>query len=257
VEHASLPRSFFEALAMLAAGGMRAGTFLAAQASMLAVLFEQILEIQDPEPHDAPLNMAIDEALLQRATQPTLRIYGWRERALSLGYFSRHAEAEETAAGRTMVRRWTGGGLVEHGDDITYTLIVPTGSHLLRHNAAESYRLIHEGIAQWLNAHGLQAHVLAALPADAAASACFVRPVQYDILARERKIAGAAQRRTRWGLLHQGSIQAPVEMRAHTGTLAAVFGGEVARGEITVEIQESAEQIARDRYATDAWLRKF
>jgi len=224
---------------------------------MFPVLFEQILEIHDPEPHDAPLNMAIDEALLQCATQPILRIYGWREPALSLGYFSRYTEAEQTAAGRTMVRRWTGGGLVEHGEDITYTLIVPTGASFLRHNALESYRLIHEHIAQWLRANGLKADVIAENAAGGAASACFVRPVQYDIVAQGVKIAGAAQRRTRWGLLHQGSIQAPAEIRRNTKTLFEAFTHKTAMGQITAEVQHHAEQIAHDRYATDAWLRKF
>src|SRR2546423_1117404 len=36
---------------------------------------------------------------------------------------------------------------------------------------------------------------------------CFANPVRADVLLDGRKIAGAAQRRTTRGLLHQGSIQ--------------------------------------------------
>ena len=126
---------------------------------ILSVLFEQIIEVVDPEPHSAALNMALDEALLQRALEPTLRVYRWSEPAVSLGYFSRFAEAEKAAAGRAMVRRWTGGGLVEHGDDITYTLIVPRDAAFFEYTPLDSYRLIHERIARWLSESGLRADV--------------------------------------------------------------------------------------------------
>ena len=53
------------------------------------MLFEEIIEIIDPEPHDAALNMAIDEALLQTASLPLLRVYRWSRPAVSVGYFGR------------------------------------------------------------------------------------------------------------------------------------------------------------------------
>jgi lipoate-protein ligase A len=74
----------------------------------------------DPEPKAAALNMAVDEALLISATAPILRFYRWRAPALSFGYFGRYAEVDNQAGGREIVRRWTGGGIVLHGDDLTY-----------------------------------------------------------------------------------------------------------------------------------------
>jgi lipoate-protein ligase A len=219
----------------------------------MAVLFEQIIEVHDPEPHAAALNMALDEALLQHATTPTLRVYGWRARALSLGYFSRFAEAQRTAAGRETVRRWTGGGLVEHGDDLTYTLIVPRTAGFFQHAPLDSYRLIHERIAQWLRARGMDATV-APGSAEDSSSACFASHVRYDVVAGTTKIAGAAQRRTRWGLLHQGSIQLPL---ADAQGLAEAFAAVVQRTSITPERIQAARQIAEQKYATEDWLRKF
>jgi len=218
------------------------------------VLFEQIMEIHDPEPHDAPLNMAIDEALLQRASMPTLRVYGWRERALSLGYFSRYVEAERLAAGREMVRRWTGGGLVEHGEDITYTLIVPRDAAFFQHAPLESYRMIHETIAEWLQAHGISGRV-APSSAEESSGACFAAHVRYDIVAGNVKLAGAAQRRTRWGLLHQGSILLPG--KTATADLAGTFAREIQHTDIATEVLQTAQQIAEQKYATTDWLRKF
>jgi len=218
------------------------------------VLFEQIREIHDPEPHDAPLNMAIDEVLLQRATMPTLRVYRWREPALSLGYFSHFADAERAAAGRAMVRRWTGGGLVEHGEDITYTLIVPRDVAFFQHAPLESYRLIHETIAEWLQRSGISGRV-APSSAEEHSGACFAAHVRYDIVDGNAKLAGAAQRRTRWGLLHQGSILLPGRMTG--GDLAEMFSTNIERTSLAPSIVQSAHQIAGQKYATSEWLRKF
>jgi len=221
------------------------------------VLFEHLIEVHDPEPHSAALNMALDEALLQGAPAPTLRIYGWREPAVSLGYFSRFAEAERTAAGREMVRRWTGGGLVEHGDDITYTLIVPRAAALFQYAPLETYRLVHERIARWLAEQGIPAHV-APSSAEEKSGACFASHVRYDIVAGAAKLAGAAQRRTRWGLLHQGSIHLPATVRNQRASgLAKTFAPDIQQTDITPATLHAAEQIARQKYATEGWLRKF
>lgn len=219
------------------------------------MLFEQIIEIVDPEPHSAALNMALDEALLQRAAAPTLRIYRWSVPAVSLGYFSRIADAEKAAAGRELVRRWTGGGLVEHGDDITYTLIVPRDATFFQHTPLDSYRLIHETIAQWLSGSGIRADV-APSSAPENSGACFTSHVRYDIMAGSTKLAGAAQRRTRWGLLHQGSIQLG-GVRRETASLASTFAAHIQQATINEDLLQAATQIAQQKYATDDWLRKF
>lgn len=220
------------------------------------MLFPELLEVLDPEPHAAPLNMAIDEALLHhQAEQPALRIYRWRDPAVSFGYFGPVAEAERVAAGRAMVRRWTGGGIVEHGEDVTYTLIVPRGHDFLQRGAPESYRLIHEVIGGLLENDGVRATVVPVVDSRGEGE-CFASPVQYDLVAGGRKIAGAAQRRTRWGLLHQGSIRVHAPLVGLAEKLAAVFGGKVSRGPVPDEVQRSAEILAGTKYGTDEWLRK-
>ena len=75
-------------------------------------------------------NMALDEALLHAAPrlgQPVLRFYGWTEPAASFGYFQKHAEIERMTLLRPLVRRPTGGGLVPHDADWTYSLVFPPG----------------------------------------------------------------------------------------------------------------------------------
>lgn len=220
------------------------------------MLFADLLEIHDPEPHAAALNMAIDEMLLRQTTRPTLRIYRWVEPAVSFGYFGKIADAEMVAQGRPMVRRWTGGGIVEHGKDLTYTLVVPREHPMFRFSAIESYRLIHEAIAGLLSGEGMRAEIAGAASAPPVAS-CFAQPVQYDIVVGAAKLAGAAQRRTRWGMLHQGSIQAPESLDALRDTLAAAFGEQVRRQELSASIEEDALRLAAEKYGTPAWLRKY
>ncbi len=200
--------------------------------------------------------MAIDEALLQQATQPTLRIYRWSEPTVSFGYFGKLADAEHVSAGRPLIRRWTGGGIVEHGADLTYTLVVPREHSMLRFSASESYRMIHEAIADLLSGEGLLAEISGAV-SSTPVSACFAQPVQFDIVSGGRKLAGAAQRRTRWGMLHQGSIQAPGLRERLSEKFAIAFGERVRRHSMLPSIAEYALRLVAEKYGTTAWLRKY
>ena len=66
--------------------------------------------------------MAVDGALLALAEGPTLRLYGWRPHAVSLGYFQSLADFEQLPSDTPLVRRSTGGGAIHHGDELTYSL---------------------------------------------------------------------------------------------------------------------------------------
>jgi lipoate-protein ligase A len=220
------------------------------------VLFPNLVAILDPEPHSAPLNMAIDEVLLQRMKGPALRIYRWSEPAVSFGYFGGVAEAEKVAAGRALVRRWTGGGIVEHGEDVTYTLMVPREHAFCLHSPAESYRLIHEVICEVLAGEGIHAEVVPV--ADTCGGGeCFANPVLYDVVANGRKIAGAAQRRTRWGLLHQGSILAGRELPGFAESVTRALGAQVQLCALGEDEVAAARVLAEEKYGTAEWLRKF
>ncbi len=197
--------------------------------------------------------MAMDEVLLQQANAPLLRIYRWQAPSISFGYFGKFTDVQATARGREAVRRWTGGGIVEHGADLTYTLIVPRAAPFFGFHTLESYRLIHEHIARWLTTRGIVSQV-APQSAEVPSSACFTTHVRYDLVDRSTKIAGAAQRRTRWGLLHQGSVQSP--LADHAG-FAETFAQQIATLPVTNELAQAAEHLAAQKYATADWLEKF
>jgi len=203
----------------------------------------------------AAANMAIDESLLRHARTPVLRIYGWEETCVSIGYFQK---ASVVAAGTSFVRRYTGGGLVEHGRDLTYTLVLPADHPLTAAGTLPSYRAIHEGVASALRVAGIDCRLATAQPKKDHAS-CFLKPVPADVLdSKGAKLAGAAQRRTKQGCLHQGSIllsgQIPPQLpKVLPDHLARALQTTWAAAERTREEEELAEKLFRDRYSTRDW----
>lgn len=220
------------------------------------MLCEKMCEVLDPEPHSAPLNMAIDEVLLRVAAMPLLRIYRWARPAISLGYFDKLADLGAAARGREAVRRWTGGGVVEHGTDVTYTIVAPAGHELARMPARDSYERIHACVAAVLRAGGV-ATSLAPVTAAKVSPGCFENAAEADVLAAGRKVAGAAQRRTRWGLLHQGSVQGVPLSADFARRLASAFACEIVPRPLSPRDLADAASLAAEKYATEAWLRRF
>ena len=157
---------------------------------------------------DPAWNMAFDETLLEhcRETGPVLRFYGWTLPAATFGYFQKHSEIETWTTLRPLIRRPTGGGLVPHDADWTYTLVFPPGHEWYKFSAQESYERLHRWISSAFALLRLRT-TLAPEPNKAAPGQCFAGPERHDLLLEGRKIAGAAQRRNRMGLLIQGSIQ--------------------------------------------------
>jgi len=160
---------------------------------------------------DAAHNMAVDEVLLESMPQlqrPVLRFYGWTEPAASFGYFQKFAEVERLTHLRPLIRRPTGGGIVPHDSDWTYSLAFPTNHEWYALRAIDSYRSVHEWLQAAFAKLGVATEV-ASCCLKSGPGQCFLGHEQSDLLWQGRKIAGAAQRRTRQGLLIQGSIQPP------------------------------------------------
>ncbi len=148
------------------------------------------------------MNMAIDQALLEMANEPMLRVYHWDCPSISIGFSQDWALLKDTLPAWPVVRRWTGGGVVLHDGDTTYSLIVPASDPWSRTRPLDSYRLVHESLAKQLGCCRLVGEA-----ERKEGPQCFQAPALHDILMGDDKIAGAGQRRTRLGLLHQGSIR--------------------------------------------------
>jgi len=154
-------------------------------------------------------NMAVDEALLEVSVsmgRPALRFYDWSEAAATFGYSQPYAEVARWTTLRPLIRRPTGGGLVPHESDWTYSLVFPPTHPWHALKATESYRRVHEWLQQALGSLGVATSLSGSCPKSVPGQ-CFVGAEQFDLLHAGRKIAGAAQRRNRLGLLIQGSVQ--------------------------------------------------
>ena len=209
--------------------------------------------------------MAVDEALLEampRLGMPVLRFYGWTEPAASFGYFQKYAEVERMTLLRPLVHRPTAGGLVPHDADWTYSLAFPTVHEWYSLTAIESYNRAHCWIQSAFAMLDVET-VLAPERRKAEAGQCFAGYEKFDVLWRGRKIAGAAQRRNRDGLLIQGSVQPPpISLKradweeAMQQTASEVRGGQSNEFALDDVINQRIEQVAASKYSLASYNQK-
>jgi len=199
--------------------------------------------------------MAVDEALLRHVQTPLLRIYGWEMACVSIGYFQK---ATVAPSDRPFVRRYTGGGLVEHGHDLTYTLVLPADHPLTTAGTLPSYRSIHQAVAHALQECGVECSLATAEPKKDDPS-CFLKPVPADVLdSTGNKLAGAAQRRTKQGCLHQGSILLsggiPGNLQEKLAqSIQKCLRTDLQISPLTPEEEKFSHEMVLSRYGTHAW----
>ncbi len=217
--------------------------------------FERLLLWVDDQPRSGPENMAVDEWLLEKSTIPVLRVYDWSGGWGSIGYFGKLDEAKRLLTELKIVRRWTGGGLVDHRGGWTYTVFAPSGERLALLRGAESYHIIHTALLDALRIESVPASSSMGAE-ETGATSCFENPVSYDLIdADGQKLAGAGQRRTRRGLLHQGAV-APCGFPNNRATaLACALAEKWEYFTPTLNDAEIAHKITT-RYGSEAWLEK-
>lgn len=220
------------------------------------VLPEAITLWIDPIPRTGYQNMAADE-LLSRRGEAWLRIYGWRIPAVSFGYFDTATEAASIFPGaQEYIRRWTGGGIVDHRIGYTYTVTLPGREGIMYPPADQLYVWIHGALAVALQQSGVKCTLLTEDAPDGG-RACWASPVKSDIVDEAgQKLAGAGQRRFKGAVLHQGLIQQCVpsagwEMRlAQALALSvSVLEGEEPYPGFNAELEE----LCRSKYETAEW----
>jgi lipoate-protein ligase A len=173
-------------------------------------------------PCRASFNMALDEAILRSVEEgnspPTLRVYSWRDPAVSLGYNGKgHRELDLECcrkAGIQVVRRPTGGRAVYHANELTYSVAGPGNTDWLGRSTGESYRIIARAIKISLALLGAELDVASsAVKSDGwkrqyLKTPCFNSVSRYEITHGGRKLVGSAQRRLgeSRAFLEQGSL---------------------------------------------------
>ena len=223
----------------------------------------------DSPPLDVFGQMALDEALAKsKPDRFILRFFRWRGVGATFGYAQRIREVEAALPAelaRACTRRPTGGGIVSHVDDLTFSCVFPDGGTL---RPAEIYRRLHSAILTGLRRAGLEARLCstggnAAPRGPNGASQCFVQPVALDILSARGKILGGAIRRYGATVLYQGSLQLPEARRQSAGLEAAISHALAADGGWRWDVREMDACIRNEaatlepKYRSPEWIRRF
>jgi len=160
--------------------------------------------------------MALDEWLFHTAGSrpPVLRFYGWQYPTLSLGRhepWRRVVDLQRMKAhGVRLVRRITGGRLVLHHRELTYSVTAPRGVYAAFDEGLEStLRTISEALAGGLERLGVEARFRRRRQAGNGSSGhCFESASRYELVSQGRKVVGSAQYRSADAFLQHGSIPA-------------------------------------------------
>ncbi len=178
-----------------------------------------------------------------------IRVYGWTRPALTFGFsqpwksVEDHRRQLEEPVPRECVRRPTGGGVVDHRNDWTYALALFHPTPLAAARPQAVYDTVHRSLARAFVSVGLESLLTpchrspcqidgAATPQAQrpALSVCFQQPVPGDLVAPSTglKIAGAALKRTRSGVLLQGSVNAAFLSERAANELETFFIQEIS-----------------------------
>ena len=205
---------------------------------------------EDFSPRTPAGQMACDEALLHFCEMPVLRVYRWTAPAVTFGYAQRLVAVERLARRLPLMRRWSGGGMVFHGSDLTLALAIPASDAAASGSSREIYSAIHAGLLPAIQKSVPNARLV--LPEECRCGpVCFESPVAFDIIAGASKICGGALRRSKAGVLYQGSLHLPSAVPAE---IANSLAAEVCRFEKAASLEPLIEDLSFCKYESPAWM---
>jgi lipoate-protein ligase A len=145
-------------------------------------------------------DVRLAEQMLRGETGPTLRVYGWKPWAVSLGHHQSDRDVDTKKCGEygfDVVRRPTGGRAILHANEVTYSVVMPANDK----GITEIYSLISRALVTGLkticpdvsyetsqpNFHSLY-KTQESIP-------CFSSSARYEVQINGKKLVGSAQRR--------------------------------------------------------------
>lgn len=197
----------------------------------------------------ADRNMALDAELLRNLSSSSdciLHLYAWDGACATYGHFIRPYDYLDLRGVEKMqlqlARRPTGGGIIFHLCDLAFSILVPSTHPAYSKNTLENYAFINAIVSKVVTRFlgGEKIPVLlpeetggVLLPDPACRHFCMAKPTKYDVMLDGRKVGGGAQRCTKQGFLHQGSIA--------VAAASELFLGEVLKsGKDVVEAMRSS-----------------
>lgn len=241
--------------------------------------------LESDPPASGARNMRRDKdmamALLAGIAGPTLRLYRWRPRAVSLGWHQSPTDIDATVArerGIDIVRRPTGGRAILHANELTYCIVCMADGRSL----STVYGAANAALLRAVSLLGLRATLEDSTPdlrehyREAASAVCFSSTARNEVKVAGRKLIGSAQRRfTRSDgqevVLQHGSIllgpgheeivdlltgipdgerpEMKKRLLARTTTMAELSGGAVDLDEVTQAVKRGFEEVWQITFA--------
>lgn len=229
--------------------------------------------VLDSGVRSAAENMALDDALLDACADESdslLHLYDWQGEAATFGYFidpfTFLREEVVRQAGVDLAKRPTGGGVIFHSTDLAFSVLVPASAPHFSTNPLENYVYVNQRVIIAIQRlKGIKGELLPIEPVAMDSHSrhfCMAKPTKYDVMIGGKKVGGAAQRKTRFGFLHQGSISLrPLceeryremlkgeevfeNMRKHTYTLL----GEKASDKEYIEARRELKQLLTEVFS--------
>ncbi len=165
----------------------------------------------------AASNMALDEKIFKRYLGDgigVLRLYQWRKPSFTYG-FSQDPKSQLNLPacvidGVEVAKRITGGGILFHDDEITYSFVCSKSDVKEAQGVFVDYRNICKFLLRFYESLGLDPKF--ALEAENFNQRCVPHELcsaayeKYDIVINSKKIGGNAQKRNRQAIFQHGSI---------------------------------------------------
>ena len=143
--------------------------------------------------------------------------------------------------------------MVEHGKDVTFSLVIPRENKTAGISPALFYKKLHNALATNLRQMAQEEIRLAGEKEILSGPSCFSAPARDDLLCQGRKILGGAQCRSAGALLYQGSLQGMEGMEGFAHLLALSLSLSISETRLETSMIEEAVILAESRYASSLW----
>lgn len=221
-----------------------------------------------------PLNvfeqMAADEYFCQAMPRRyLLRFFNWSKQGITFGFSQKRSEIQSMLSNEDLLiditRRPTGGGLVFHKTDLTFSFIFYNPGEF---NPYSVYEKLHTAASESFAKEEIKLEISTSKTTNYKVSGppmnCFSKPVEKDLMISGRKVLGGALRKFSDYMLYQASFQIP-DARERSKFYSLLFARAFSKAyEIDWKAYETREydmekirEIAYNKYCKREWIERI
>ncbi len=214
-------------------------------------------------------HMACDEIMCE--TMPAdyiIRFYRWKDNGITFGFSQRYTNVystiDESKKGYKITRRPTGGGVVIHEDDLTFSVIFYSPGEF---NPKKTYDILHTAIYSEYVKSGLSVEIASSkhisYEINSPVMECFKKPVDMDLMVGNKKVLGGALRKFSDYMLYQASVQfenarfSSTHRKIITQAFENLFRLRFERYELSDEELEKVRKKACEKYLSEEWIKRI